>query len=593
MNKAISLFCIIFLLFGFNGLVAQKCGLDHLQQELINENPEYQQELRELEEQVLESQLSSQNRTVNTYSIPVVFHIIHRGEAIGQGRNLSEARILSQLEILNEDFSRTNIDASNTPGTFAGVAANTNIEFCLASVDPFGNPTNGITRHQYNNITGISYIANTIKPNTGWAPLKYLNIWVLEMPDASILGYSFLPTSTMVGSSRDGLVVDYNRFGFINGSNKGRTATHELGHYLGLKHMWGDNDSNGNPIGCSSDDGITDTPNSAAPYYNCPSFGLSTCSGVDMHMNYMDYVNDNCMNLFTEGQAAVMQGVLNNQRSALIANANAACNVECVNLSTTDLEMGFEANQNTNGWVIENANNDNYSWSLGNASTNDYGPNDGEGLALYLWNTNSAADDYLFTPCFSIKANEIYELEFSYACASDANQLYEEAFEVGFSFAQNSSDFQVPSTEWQFNPVNNAFPTYNTAILRFYNTSDATLSLGFHVFSPQDRYAMQIDNISLSYTGLTDTKEVAQIDNLSVFPNPAKDDLMVNLEFTDLKDEVEIILQDVTGRILDSRSLSNVSRENVQFDMSDLAQGLYLVTVKDGKSTITRKVTKL
>lgn len=592
MNKAIllPLFLLILLPAG-SQLLAQKCGLDHLQHQLITEQAGYQQELLELEEQVLESQNSAQYR--NTYNIPVVIHVINKGESIGTGTNISDARILSQLEILNEDFQRLNADASNTPSTFAGVAADTNIEFCLASIDPSGNPTSGITRDQYNNVSSISYIANTVKPNTIWAPLEYLNIWVLQMPDASILGYSFLPTATMVGSNRDGLVVDYRHFGDISSSNKGRTATHELGHYLGLKHMWGDNDSNGNPIGCSSDDGISDTPNCDGPYYNCPSFGLQSCSSTDMHMNYMDYVNDNCMNLFTEGQAAVMQSILSNQRAALAANANSACNVECVNLSTTDLTMGFETGENTSGWLIENANADNFTWTLGANSNNDYGPETGDGFALYLWNSNAAADDYLFSPCFSIKANEIYELEFSYAAARDANQLYPEAFEVGFSFAQNSSDFQVPSADWQFDPVTNSFPDYNTATLRFYNTSDATLSLGFHVFSPADQYAMQLDNIQLRYTGLTDTEEVAQIDNFLISPNPAQDLIQVNLEFAEAREEVEIVLQDVTGRIIDSKQLTNVSKEKLRFNLDGLPQGIYLVTVVDGDSAVTKKVTKI
>lgn len=598
MNKATSLFSFLILFVCLHNLSAQKCAFDRLQEKLIEDQPNYLQELRELEEQVSEAQMMGTSRSANSYTIPVVFHVIHKGESIGQGSNISEARILSQLEILNEDFSRSNVDAGNTPANFASVAANTNIQFCIASIDPSGSPTNGITRHQYNNISNLEYIENNIKPSTTWAPQKYLNVWIVTMPEQGILGYSYKPTSTMVGSDRDGLVVDHDHFGYISNTNKGRTATHEIGHYLGLDHMWGGN-SGGSPIGCSSDDGIADTPNSSGPYYNCPSFGLSSCNSVDMHMNYMDYTNDNCMNMFSEGQASVMQSVLANQRAVLVANANTACNVECVNLSTNDLEMDFEPSQNTNGWVIENSNNDNYSWSMGSFSTNDYGPSSGEGLAIYRWNTNEAADDYLFTPCFFIKAHEIYELEFSYACARDNNQLYEEAFEVGFSFAQNSSDFQVPSADWRFDPVTNAYDkddpagSYNTQILRFYNTSDATLSLGFHVFSPKDRYAMQIDDISLRYTGLTDTKEVVQIDNITVFPNPTEGDLMVNLEFSEVKDEVQVILQDVTGRVLQSQYLSNVSQENVAFDMANLAQGLYLVTINDGLSSVTKKVTKL
>jgi len=255
MNKAIRLFpfLLLCLFLGNTTVVAQnKCGQDLYQQQLMLDNPNYQNELEELEEFYLEQQNVAQSRSAN-FIIPVVVHVIHKGESVGQGTNLSQARIFSQIETLNEDFRRMNIDASNTPSNYNSIAADSEIEFCLASIDDAGNPTTGITRHQYNNVSSISYIANTVKPNTIWDPLKYLNIWVLQMPDQTILGYSFLPTQTMVGSSRDGLVLNYLNFGFISSSNSGRTATHELGHYLGLKHTWGDNDSNGNPIGCSSD----------------------------------------------------------------------------------------------------------------------------------------------------------------------------------------------------------------------------------------------------------------------------------------------------------------------------------------------------
>ncbi len=598
MNKAIHLvsFLLLFLFIGNTELLAQKkCGQELYQQQMMLDNPNYQQELEELEEFYLEQQNKAQSRAAD-FMIPVVVHIIHNGEVVGQGANVSDARIFSQIESLNEDFQRLNADASNTPSTYGNVVADTNIEFCLASIDEFGNPTTGITRNKYNNISGISYIANTIKPNTIWAPLKYLNIWVLEMPDPTILGYSFLPSSTMVGSNRDGLVLNYKNFGFINSNNSGRTATHELGHYLGLKHMWGDNDNNGNPIGCTSDDGVSDTPNSSAPYFNCPGFGSTSCSSVDMHMNYMDYVDDSCMNMFTQGQAERMQTTLTGIRSALVGNANTACNVECFDLSDNDLVMGFEANESTAGWVIENTNGDNFGWVLTQlANTNvDYGGESSQGLALYLWNSDSAADDYFFSPCFKIKANEIYELSFSYACARDQNQLYEEAFEVGFSFNQNSSDFQVPSTDWQFNPVSNDFPNYQKATLRFFNSGNATVSLGFHVFSPADRYALQIDNINIINTGLVGTEDqsAAEMDNISLYPNPTTGELSVDLQFADSKEEVEVVLQDLTGRILDSRTLNKVRDEQFRFDLSYYSSGLYLVTVKDGKNAITRKVTK-
>ncbi len=586
---------LVVLLIGIGWqLDAQKCAFDQLQQELVEEDEQYRRDLENFDEKVLEYQLGAGERS-GAYMIPVVVHVIHGGEPVGQGRNISSTRVLSQMDILNEDFLRTNSDANQTPGTFANVAANTTIEFCLASKDPSGNATDGIVRYRYDNITSLDDIRSDIKPQTIWDPLRYLNIWVLAMYDPTILGYSYLPTGSMVGSNRDGLVVDYRNFGMISSSNRGRTATHEIGHYLGLRHMWGNNDSNGNPIGCSSDDGISDTPNSSGPYYNCPFGSPSSCNTRDMYMNYMDYVDDNCMNLFTEGQASVMRGVLSGIRSQLIANSNTACNNECLNLSSNDLVMGFESTESTSGWVTENVNGDNRTWVFTTDNSDDFGAEDGTGMAAYFWNANEAADDYLFTPCFTIQANQIYEVEFSYACARDDAQLYTEAFEVGFSVNQTASDFGVPnnSDDWRFDPVDNAFPNYERVALRFISSNTVTLSLGFHVYSPADKYALQIDNVNIRYTGLTDVEEVAQIEQFQVSPNPTDDWFNVQLEFEETRDEVEIMLHDLTGQVLESRQLTKVSKENLSFDLSDRPAGVYFVSIRDGKATSTQRVIKL
>ncbi len=576
-------------------LKAQKCAFDRLQHELMAEEEQYRREVTEFEEQILEFQLGGQERSVGPYMIPVVVHIIHSGEPIGQGRNVSASRVLSQLDVLNEDFLRTNGDADETPSDFLSRAANTTIEFCLASTDPSGNPTEGILRHRYDNVSSIGYIRSVIKPQTIWDPLRYLNIWVLDMPDPTILGYSYLPTQTIVGSTRDGLVVNYLNFGVINNRNRGRTATHEIGHYLGLKHMWGDNDSNGNPLGCGSDDGISDTPNSSRSYFNCPFGSPSSCGSRDMFMNYMDYVDDDCMNLFTEGQASVMRGVLNGIRSQLIANSNTACTNECSNLTSDDIVMGFESNQSTSGWLVENTNGDNRTWIFTTDSNGDYGPENGTGMAAYFWNATEPADDYLFTPCFTIEANLIYEVEFSYACARDDNQLYTEAFEVGFSVNQSSSDFAVPnnSDDWRFDPVDNAYPNYQRAALRFISSSTVTLSLGFHVYSPPDKYALQIDNINIRYTGLTDVEEVAEVQQFDIQPNPTNDWFNVQLSFETPRDEIEVLLHDLTGRVIESRQLRNVGREALPFDLSDRPAGVYLLSIRDGRTVSTQRVVKL
>ncbi len=247
----------------------------------------------------------------NTITIPVVVHVVYNTSA----ENISDAQILSQIEVLNEDFGRTNADRDNTWSQ----AANTNIQFCLASTDPNGNPTNGITR-TYNKKRSWGTDDSVKKSNRGgvdpWDPSSYLNMWVCNLGNG-LLGYAQFPGGN---PATDGVVCLYSAFGRVGtlGANYdlGRTTTHEVGHYLNLRHIWGDG-------GCSVDDYVSDTPESDGANYGCAA-GHVSCSSVDMYQNYMDYSYDVCMNLFTAGQSARMQACLAGPRAGL-ASSSAAC----------------------------------------------------------------------------------------------------------------------------------------------------------------------------------------------------------------------------------------------------------------------------
>ncbi len=230
-------------------------------------------------------------------TIPCVVHVVYSNSS----ENISDAQVLSQIRILNEDFRRTNSDAD---GTWSQ-AADTEIEFCLATVDPNGNPTTGITR---TSTSSSSFGAsdnmkfNSSGGKDAWPRDEYLNIWVCDL-SGGLLGYAQFPGGS---ASTDGIVCDYEAFGDIGTASSpfdlGRTTTHEVGHWLNLRHIWGDG-------GCSVDDFVSDTPVSGAPNYGC-ALGSSDCGSVDMVQNYMDYSDDDCMNLFTAGQGARMQAVL-------------------------------------------------------------------------------------------------------------------------------------------------------------------------------------------------------------------------------------------------------------------------------------------
>jgi GEVED domain/Pregnancy-associated plasma protein-A/Fibronectin type III domain/Secretion system C-terminal sorting domain len=249
------------------------------------------------------------NRTSATlYTIPVVVHVLYNTAA----QNISDAQIQSQIDVLNKDFSRTNTDAGNTPSVFSGVAADFQIRFQLATRDPNGNTTTGILRKsttktyfEYGgaDVNGVFVKQSAQGGDDAWNTTQYLNMWVCNFggSSSSLLGYATFPSDA--GTYKDGVVMGYKYFG-VNPSlggvfGYGRTATHEVGHWLNLRHIWGD-------ANCGNDL-VSDTPTQQTSNGGCPSFPHVTCSNGangDMFMNYMDYVDDQCMNMFTNGQKA-------------------------------------------------------------------------------------------------------------------------------------------------------------------------------------------------------------------------------------------------------------------------------------------------
>ena len=257
--------------------------------------------------------------------IPVVVHVLHNGTAVGVDANISDAQILSQIRVLNEDFRRKNADAIRTPEEFLPVAADANIEFVLAKQDPNGLPTNGIVRKQGPKTIYGPEDATIIGQTSQWNPEEYLNMWVVPLV-SPFLGYATFPTSNLPGlnfvpsaSIRDGITVDYLFFGTGPGTaanTTGRTTTHEVGHYLGLRHIWGDG-------GCEVDDFVLDTPNQDNPNQTICNDNPSrfSCGNNNMIQNYMDYTPDRCMNLFTKGQVDRFDVVLaNSPRRATLVN---------------------------------------------------------------------------------------------------------------------------------------------------------------------------------------------------------------------------------------------------------------------------------
>jgi hypothetical protein len=287
-------------------------------EKIYEENPNYKEEIELGFKAFNENRHPLQKRFVE---VPVHVIIVHPpGMPIGSGNNFSFDHVMSQINVLNEDFGRYNSDAGNTPAQFP--VSDTGIQFCLATVDPNGNATDGITRYA----TNQDFDSNefSIKAATGWDRDTYMNIWVAPLP-GGLLGYAYLPTpSSLPNSTLDGIVVGSPYFGgpgYATGApyNLGRTATHEAGHFFGLLHIWRNS-------GCGQDDGIADTPLQDDSNGGCPTHPSPSCGNSgDMFMNYMDYVVDNCMNAFSTGQGQYMNTILSSSRASLASASGYAC----------------------------------------------------------------------------------------------------------------------------------------------------------------------------------------------------------------------------------------------------------------------------
>lgn len=315
-----SLFCwsISFLPIRVNGQI-HRCATEEWLQTQALTYPEIFKEKVVAQQKIQQWIASNPLLPRSNITLPVVVHVLwHEAE-----ENISDAQIQSQIDILNQDFRALNREISTIPNEFATSVADIGIEFCLAKVDEQGNPTNGITR-TFTAVRNIGNNPNLVKFSDrggvdAWNTEKYINIWVAKRSDG-FLGIATAPNE--FPNKEDGLVIDYTVFGNIETAEQsapyhlGRTTTHEMGHFLGLQHLWGKRTENSD---CMDDDGIPDTPIQRMSYSKrCPTTPQFSCGSSDMYMNFMNYTDDACMSMFTLGQKAVMLATLFELRTGLI-----------------------------------------------------------------------------------------------------------------------------------------------------------------------------------------------------------------------------------------------------------------------------------
>ena len=321
------LFSLSLSILGFAGLQAQstRCAAHDIWEAKALRDPSMI-ERRQQSNLAIQNWIASNPQTDETaalVTIPVVVHVVYKN----QTENISDAQIFSQMDVLNQDFRLLNPDSLAVNHPFWPVTADAEIEFCLASVDPNGNATTGITRtstthstFQNLNIDDIKFTSAGGKDN--WDPTRYLNIWVCDLGN-QLYGYATFPSDLAVDPDYDGVVINYTAFGtlgtVIAPGDQGRTATHEIGHWLDLSHIWGDQNC--------GDDLVADTEPAEDANYGCFTFPYNANNNCgagangEMYMNYMDYTDDACMAMFTFGQKARMRAALNGDRSAMLSSA--------------------------------------------------------------------------------------------------------------------------------------------------------------------------------------------------------------------------------------------------------------------------------
>lgn len=326
--------CLTLFLLPFQGLkaqVAEKCGTDQYHQHLLVTDPAYAQRMLAFEDYLLNLQLNPQPKSAATYRIPVVVHVLHKGEAIGVGTNVSDDVIRSSIQYLNENYRKI-------PGTQGfGNGVDTDIEFSLAVRDPNGACTNGITRVD---MTGNSTYMNLgvrssstqgitdaqVKATASWDKTKYYNIYLVSEFDdnnggAGTQGYAALASAH--GTATDGAVILANSF--TSGSSG--TTTHELGHALNLLHTF-EGDGTGNTCPTGAGDLCNDTPPHKRSQSDCNETGTNPCDNNSSNSlfvhNYLDYSSDACMNMFTANQKTRMNAACSGTRASFFAASNLA-----------------------------------------------------------------------------------------------------------------------------------------------------------------------------------------------------------------------------------------------------------------------------
>lgn len=612
----------------------RNCGsMEHLNWMILND-PEVQQRMSQIEQQTSEFANHMNNDDRQLVTIPVVVHVLYKSATA----NISDAQIQSQIQVMNEDFKKLNADAINTPSIFT--ASDPNIQFCLASVDPSGNATNGITRTatsvtSFSTNDAMKYAAQGGKD--AWPASQYLNIWVCTLSN-SILGYAQFPGGA---AATDGVVIDYRYFGTTGTAtapfNLGRTVTHEVGHWLNLRHIWGD-------ANCGSDL-VDDTPTHNTANYGCPTYPhLSTCSGspVEMTMNYMDYTDDGCMYMFTNGQAVRMQALFaaGGARASLLTSNGCGIPAPIVcgsveglavsGIAQTTANLSWTALAGATSYVLNYKPTAGTTWTTVNVTTNTYaltGLTPGTAYtytvaAVCAQGTGTATSATFNTNSVVTTCTDIYEANNSSSKAKaiaknvDITALINNATDKDYySFSTTSSDKNI-KIELKNLPADYDVKLYKGTTLVatsanvgtvnetiIYNTT-TTGSYKVYVygyngaFNATQCYTLRAGTSSVNFREMEEASVENQMDDSNklsiqqVFPNPTENKIQVH--FSNGQEElIQVELYDLMGKMIFTHQwMSNSGTNGMSIDLSDVAAGHYVLALRTNNAVDTRLIQK-
>ncbi|MBL7803398.1 MAG: T9SS type A sorting domain-containing protein [Saprospiraceae bacterium] len=644
-NLLLSVGAFLLLLGNLNAQNHRGCGSMEVLARQLMEDPQMQQRMQDIEDHTAQFIAAGGAHERAVITIPVVVHVVYNTTA----QNISDAQIQSQIDVLNADFRKLNADVANVPSVWTSIVADFELNFCMATQDPNGNSTTGIERRQ-TSVTSFSTDDKVKFYSQGgldaWDASKYLNLWVCNL-GGGLLGYAQFPGGP---ASTDGVVCTYTAFGTIGTAqapfNKGRTATHEVGHWVNLYHIWGDDGSS-----CSGSDLVGDTPNQADENYGCPTFPQVSCSNGpngDMFMNYMDYTDDACMYMFTNGQKTRGQSVFASGGARFSLTTSNGCQppsggscgtptgLNATNITQTSATLGWGAVSGATTYNLQWKISTSGTWTtVSGLTTTSYNLTGLSAGATYNYQVqavcNGTSGNYSTQASFTTTSggggcSDAYETNNTLSTAKTiptgtafTAQIATSTDKDYYKF-QNTSTLRKVKVELTTLPADYDLRLYRNGtqvgisqnggttseIIKYNSNSSAIATYTAYVYgyngawSNTQCYTLKASLSSTNWRedGSTDG-EVEEIElavqfenaGFGLFPNPASDNVTVEVPVQEEDANVTVSMFDASGRLaMQQQRVVGKGENRFVFELQDLPAGVYFVQVRSGEMSHTRKL---